>query len=119
MVLKEKGQSTKQTCGQRASFEKRYRQAQYQKITYKVQGWRQSNLELWGVNQELKIEDKILGVNNTLLITNVIFTLDSGGMLTELKLIPSDGYKREGSRIEAKMGTSQTHTENKWKGVVK
>lgn len=119
LVLKEKGQSTKQTCGQRASFEKRYRQAQYQKITYKVQGWRQSNSDLWGVNQELKIEDKILGVINTLLITNVIFTLDSGGMMTELKLIPSDGYKREGTRNEAKKETSQTHTENKWKGVVK
>lgn len=62
LVIKDKGQSTNMTCGKRADFEKRYREAQYQAAAYTVQGWRQSDGSLWKVNSTVRVDDKLLNI---------------------------------------------------------
>lgn len=114
LVLKDKGQSTNSTCGKRADFEKRYREAQYESATYTVQGWRQSDESLWKVNSLVRVEDPLLGKSGVYLITEVSFSLSSAGMTTALKVCPQDGYKREGASA-----SSSSEKKNTWIGVVK
>lgn len=117
MVLKEKGQSTKQTCGQRAVFERNYREAHFKKVTYTVHGWRQQDGTIWAINSEVQIIDPIIG-DQKALISKVIFTLDSSGMKTELTILKRDGYKREGADKPNQYGKSSADKGNKWKEVV-
>lgn len=119
LVIKEKGQSTKLTCGQRANFEKEYREAQFNKMVYKVQGWRQSNQELWGINRIVFTNDSILFSSSANLVTNIVFSLNQEGMLTELTTVPVSGYKRPGYKGTASTGASTDKEVNKWKKVVK
>lgn len=119
LVIKEKGQSTKLTCGQRANFEKEYREAQFNKMVYKVQGWRQSNQELWGINRIVFTNDSILFSSSANLVTNIVFSLNQEGMLTELTTVPVSGYKRPGYKETASTGASTDKEVNKWKKVVK
>ena len=115
-VFKDQGQSGKMTCGQRGGFEKRYREAQYKKATYTVQGWRQSDGSLWKVNSNLLVSDKLLFIDEALLVTKVSFSLSSSGMLTTLDVCPIAGYVRAGQKNSEK---KDTKTESKWVGVVK
>ena len=119
LVLKEKGQSTKQTCGQRATFEKKYREAYFRSAIYRLQGWRQADGSIWNINTEVQIIDPIIG-DQTALVSKIVFTLDSSGMKTELSVIQPEGYKRDPftPKQEAKISTNKAES-NKWKGVVK
>jgi prophage tail gpP-like protein len=113
LVIKDKGQSSKMTCGKRADFEKRYREAQYKSATYTVQGWRQSDGSLWKVNAMVRIVDRLLGIENNLLISKLSFSLSSQGMTTTLTVLGRDGYKRDGSSSDGEKKA------NPWVGVVK
>lgn len=56
-------------------------------FTYSVQGWRQSNGELWRANTFVKIKDESLNTNETLLISKVTFSLsETGGSTTTLEI---------------------------------
>lgn len=114
LVLKDKGQSSKMTCGKRADFEKRYREAQYTAAAYTVQGWRQSDGRLWKVNAQVRVNDALLGIDELLLITKVEFSLSSTGALAKILCTPLAGYKREGAKAEDKASSK-----NPWTGVVK
>jgi len=114
LVLKDKGQSSKMTCGKRADFEKRYREAQYTAAAYTVQGWRQSDGRLWKVNAQVRVNDALLGIDELLLITKVEFSLSSTGALAKISCTPLAGYKREGAKAEDKASSK-----NPWTGVVK
>lgn len=113
LVIKDKGQSTNSTCSKRADFEKRYREAQYTAATYTVQGWRQSDGSLWKVNSMVRVADRLLGIENNLLISKLSFSLSSQGMTTTLTVLGRDGYKREGSSSDGEKKA------NPWAGVVK
>ena len=112
--IKDVGQSTKMTCGKRANFERRYREAQYRAATYTVQGWRQSNGSLWKVNSQVRVDDALLGISELLLITKVVLQLSSSGATAELSCTALAGYKRDGVKADDK-----TSSENSWVGVVK
>lgn len=114
LVLKDKGQSSKMTCGKRADFEKRYREAQYQAATYTVRGWRQSDGTLWKVNSIVYVDDTLIDIKDRLLISKLSFSLSSQGLLTTLTVLGLDGYKRESSAQ-----TTGKEKGNPWKGVVK
>lgn len=113
LVIKDKGQSSKMTCGKRADFEKRYREAQYTAATYTVQGWRQSDGSLWKVNAMARVVDRLLGIEDSLLISKLSFSLSSQGMTTTLTVLGRDGYKRDGSSSDGEKKA------NPWVGIVK
>lgn len=100
--------SENSNCLQTAEGERNYQRAQYDKVTYTVYGWRQSNGDLWKINYLVKVTDKILGFSQKeLLIQKVVFELDNtNGMITTLELIPPEGVK-----IESKSG-SQKNTKS-------
>ncbi|NUV15859.1 hypothetical protein MS6207_00002 [Escherichia coli] len=57
------------------------------KTTYVVQGWRQGNGTLWQPNQRVIVFDPVCGFDNTeLLVSEVTFTQDQNGTLTEIRV---------------------------------
>ena len=114
-VFKDQGQSCNKTCGERAVFEKRYNEAQYNKATYTVQGWRQSDGRLWSVNTKVFVTDTLLKVEGTFLLSSVSFSLNASGMITTLSVVLPDGYRREAQKAQP----SESTETNGWVGVVK
>lgn len=59
-------------------------------------GWRQGDGSLWQPNQRVIVFDPICGFNSReLLISEVSFTKDNNGTLTELRVGPPDAYLPE------------------------
>ncbi len=107
-VIKDKGQSSNAFCLNRADFEMRYAKAQSEKVTYKVQGWRQSSGTLWSLNASVRVDDAMLNaVGSILIITKISFDLNAQGMLTTLDCCAKEGVTREDKTTEKKsVGTS-------------
>lgn len=65
-------------------------------LGYVVQGWRQGNGTLWQPNQRVIVFDPVCGFDNTeLLVSEVTFTQDQNGTLTEIRVGPPDAYLPE------------------------
>ncbi|EFB7254185.1 phage tail protein, partial [Escherichia coli] len=72
------------------------RAARTDETTYVVWGWRQGDGSLWQPNQRVIVFDPVCGFNNReLLISEVTFTKDNSGTLTELRVGPADAYLPE------------------------
>lgn len=76
-------------------------------LTYTVQGWRQSNGELWKVNSLVDIKDELIGFEGTLLIGSATYSLSNeGGTTTELELKALEAFLNTGLPEEKKATTS-------------
>ncbi|MGS3031033.1 baseplate protein, partial [Escherichia coli] len=96
MYIRQTGQATGAGCIARADFEARQRAARTDETTYVVQGWRQGNGTLWQPNQRMIVFDPVCGFDNTeLLVSEVTFTQDQNGTLTEIRVGPPDAYLPE------------------------
>ncbi|EPY2517038.1 DNA circularization N-terminal domain-containing protein [Escherichia coli] len=96
MYIRQTGQATGAGCIARADFEARQRAARTDETTYVVQGWRQGNGTLWQPNQRVIVFDPVCGFDNTeLLVSEVTFTHDQNGTLTEIRVGPPDAYLPE------------------------
>lgn len=89
------GQLTPALAQRRAEWERDYRISRALKTTYQVQGWRQSNGELWRPNLVVRVQDDLIGFDRDMLITEVSYELGDGGMLTTVTVAPPDGYVPE------------------------
>lgn len=97
LTVKSKGQSDNSACSNQSEHDFKYNHAQFYKISCTVQGWRQSNGELWKINQLVDVVDEFLDINtfesDKFLITKVNYNLtNDGGMTTTIDVIPPDGY---------------------------
>ena len=95
LIIRQSGQADNQTCQDRANYEQQVRRAKAGECRYRVQGWRQSNGDLWACNSTVQITDGIMGINTNLLISEVTYTLDDSGLITELVVIPLAAYATE------------------------
>lgn len=115
-VIKDKGQSSNAFCLGRADFEMRYAKSQSEKVTYKVQGWRQSSGDLWPLNGNVRVVDTILNKSNpTLVISRISFDMNAQGMLTTLDCCAKEGISRD----EKSSGTTSEKKDAgaSWSGV--
>lgn len=97
--------------------EAEYRRAQFYKTSYTVQGWREfgDTGALWQANKLVTIEDDILNNSQEMLITKVTFTLDDGGMLTNLECVPPAGYKLDAQPSQEPTAVASSGSNNqKW-----
>lgn len=115
---KEKGQASSSNCKNQADGEMNYQEALFNKVTYKVQGWRQKDGSLWKINSLVKIHDSFLGIDtdqsDNFLITKVTFNLsNSGGTTTTLEVVPPEGFRIEINGSESqKQQTSNTSSQS-------
>lgn len=56
--------------------------------TYQVQGWRQSNGDLWRHNTLVRVKDSVLGFDDDMLISKVTYSLSVQGSVTTLHVAP-------------------------------
>lgn len=109
-VLKDSGQASSKTAGDRARFEANFQAARFRAVTYTVQGWRQSDGSLWRPNTKVIVRDQTLFPGGLeMLVVQTKLQLSSAGMTAELGLMPPDGYRRDAAKTDTKQ-TSSTWT---------
>jgi prophage tail gpP-like protein len=93
LIVRQTGQADPATCAERASYEQQVRSAKANEIRYTVVGWRQTpGGPLWRPNIAVLVVDSIMGVNASLLVSEVVFSLDEQGQRTELVVVPSGAF---------------------------
>lgn len=95
LIVRQSGQADSDTCQKRAAYEQQVRAAKAGEIRYRVVGWRQNGGALWRPNLTVSVTDDIMQVNSSLLITEVIYTLDDSGMIAELVVMPLGAFATE------------------------
>ena len=109
-VLKDSGQASLKTAGDRARFEANFQAARFRAVTYTVQGWRQSDGSLWRPNTKVIVRDQTLFPGGLeMLVVQTKLQLSSAGMTAELGLMSPDGYRRDAAKTDTKQ-TSSTWT---------
>jgi prophage tail gpP-like protein len=87
-IINEGTQLTFELAQQRAQWESATRMGRAQATTYQVQGWRQSNGDLWRHNTLVRVKDPVLGFDGDMLISKVTYSLSAQGSLTTLNVAP-------------------------------
>lgn len=87
-VINEGTQLTFELAQQRALWESATRMGRAQTTTYQVQGWRQSNGDLWRHNTLVKVKDPVLDFDGDMLISKVTYSLSAQGSVTTLQVAP-------------------------------
>lgn len=62
---------------------------------YKIQGWRQSNGDLWRENMIVRIVDRLLGDDRDMLISQIQYDLGESGTTAELTVAPIEAFLPE------------------------
>lgn len=93
LLVMAEGQANTSQCQIRSDWEKTRRAAQSTRLTADVQGWRQSNGQLWAINRIIPVDIPTLNIKQDMLIIAVNFTLDSNnGTITTLTLLKPESY---------------------------
>jgi prophage tail gpP-like protein len=77
----------------RARWEARVRAGKSRKIIYTVKDWTQSNGEIWDLNSLVQVEDNFFDIQETLLISQLVFSLDQDGTETQITVVHPDTYE--------------------------
>ncbi|RJX18968.1 MAG: hypothetical protein C4575_09325 [Desulforudis sp.] len=104
VVLGEHAMDVK-TAEDRAKWELSLRAGKSRSVEYSVQGWTQSDGKVWEINTLVKVKDKVLDVNGTLLIAALRYSVDDrSGTITRLTLVDPQTYKLLSSPVMTKKG---------------
>ncbi|WP_416757193.1 phage baseplate assembly protein [Pseudomonas sp. BNK-6] len=94
-IIQESGQVTQELAQARANWERSTRMGKALSATYTVQGWRQSNGQLWKHNMIVRVVDPIIGFDRDMLIAEITYSLSDQGMTTKMLVGPPDGFEPE------------------------
>lgn len=86
------GNATQAEVQSRATSLKNVSKAESNKLTYTVQGWRQSDDTLWTTNSLVMVDDDVFGIRSQFVISAAEYVLDKNGMSTTLTLTPLAKY---------------------------
>jgi prophage tail gpP-like protein len=96
IILKSDGATTNKDAQQRARWEAGVRQARSIGVTCKVQGFTQSNGELWPLNKLTNVNAPSLLVDTALLIEDITYAQTAtAGSVTTMGLVPNGTYAAE------------------------
>lgn len=95
LIIQESGQMTQDLAQARANWERGNRMGKALGATYTVQGWRQSNGQLWRHNMLVRVIDPLVGFDRYMLIAEVAYSLTEAGMVTTLTVGPPDSFEPE------------------------
>ncbi|SED26239.1 baseplate protein [Pseudomonas marginalis] len=94
-VIQQSGQLTPAIARARVVWERANAISKALAATYKCQGWRQSNGELWRHNMIVRVVDPTVGFDRDMLITEISYELDEQGTFATLSVAPPDGFLPE------------------------
>lgn len=84
LLIRPSGAVTLAYARTRAQWEAAVRLARASTITITVQGWTQSNGDLWPINALVNVVSPRLGVKGNMLITQTVMSMDTGGEITRI-----------------------------------
>ncbi len=93
--IHEQSQLTQELAQSRADWERASRKGKALTRTYKIQGWRQSNGDLWRENMIVRIVDRLLGDDQDMLISQIQYDLGESGTTAELTVAPIEAFLPE------------------------
>lgn len=107
--LKNDSQCSDSSTQTQADGESKLAQSEFRTTGYVVQGWRDSNGNLWKINRLVTVDDPFLfNQRIDMLIKKVTFKLsNTDGMITELEVAPPDGIKSDNKASGSKTAGSQ------------
>jgi prophage tail gpP-like protein len=84
---------TSEECKNLADFQKNIRQARGSNYTYQVQGFKQTNGDLWLPNYEVFVQDEFFGLQDNFLIKSVVLSKNKdNGTTTNIELVDKLAY---------------------------
>lgn len=95
LLIQQSGQLTPELAAARVNWERGSRMGKALSLTYRVQGWRQSNGALWVPNLLVSVLDPIVGIERDMLISEVEYSLDDAGTVATLTVAPPDAFDPE------------------------
>lgn len=96
VIFPETAVNGKDDCIRRAQWEARIRAGKSRSINYEVQGWTQSNGDIWPLNSLVRVKDSFLSIDSTLLIAEISFSVnDSSGTITNLTVVDPRAFEPE------------------------
>ncbi|MFJ4143527.1 phage baseplate assembly protein [Pseudomonas sp. NPDC089734] len=95
LIIHESAPVTPELAQSRANWERGNRMGKTQVTTYKVQGWRQSNGDLWRHNTLVRVVDPVIGLDRDMLISEITYTLNEQGTVTTLVVGPPEMFDAE------------------------
>jgi prophage tail gpP-like protein len=114
LLIIDDGQSDETSVKDRAKWEAAIRQAKATKAEITVVGWQENpgSGSIWGINRLVKVESSLLGMNDTMLISSVNFTLDENGELAKITVTPPSAYSSmSGDKISKPKGKAGEKSE--------
>jgi prophage tail gpP-like protein len=94
LIVLAEGQADGAICQKRADWETATRKAKGFEAQYSVNDWQQGQTgPLWGINQRVRVRDKVCKVDESLITSGITFRLDDqGGRITELSLAKPEAF---------------------------
>lgn len=104
-VIMDDASMSTEYCIKRARAEAQLRAGKSRTIEYDVQGWTQSNGNLWTLNSSVQVKDPAFGMDGELwMIDSIMFDLTpSGGSTTTLSLCKPEKYKAQADITKIKL----------------
>ena len=114
LIITADSQADAKRCAERAAWEASTREAKARRVTVVVQGWRQSDGQLWSINTLVRMVCPGVREDEDMLITSCEYTLDSQGTTTRMQLTSPEAYtvlkeipKPDGTKGASGVGNSQ------------
>lgn len=95
LLIHESGQMTPELAQARANWERGSRMGKALTLSYKVQGWRQSNGALWLANMVVRVVDPLIGIDRDMLISEIEYVLDDAGTVANIVVAPPESFDPE------------------------
>jgi prophage tail gpP-like protein len=105
-VIMNDGAATFGNCKERATWESQLRAGNSRSFTYVLQGWEQTNEQLWKLNTRVKVKDKTFGVEDEFLINSLGFEVSDTGVFTAIGLVSKQKYEATNKLDLSKTKTS-------------
>lgn len=103
LIMTAEGSADSAVAKTRAEWEASSRLAQSTRVSVTVQGWRQGDGSLWGINQIVHTKSGFLGINRDMLISSVEHSTSSeDGEATTMELIDPNSYNPEPEKNKKK-----------------
>jgi prophage tail gpP-like protein len=93
LILVADQQATQEQAQKRAAWEVGTREAKSQKVTCKVQGWRQSTGKLWTINTTVRVNAKSVRKKQDMLISKISIEIGPQGTVCSMVLYPPGAFQ--------------------------
>lgn len=95
LLLRPKKGITLDFAQQRVDWEARIRAAKSEKASVTVHRWQRRDGTLWETNELVYVKSPTLGIDGQMLISELSFTLDQQGEMTQIELVRPDAFEPE------------------------